>query len=237
MLNVIATPIGNLDDLSYRQAKTLTSSDMILVEDTRTAKNLIDRAKEVMRKYKSDTSQKIPKIESYYKDVEMQKLPLIMKWLERENTVSLISEAGMPLISDPGYILIKACIQKNITFTVIPGPSAVTTALIYAGFKSDQFMFLGFLPKKGRKLQKLIEKIAIIQQTLPETVFVGFESPLRIQETLKVIEEILPLHQIVIARELTKKFEEIHRGTAKELQSEVIKGEITLIIGPSTSTL
>ena len=234
MLNVVATPIGNLDDLSYRQAKTLTSSDMILVEDTRTAKNLIDRAKEVMRKYSSDTSQKIPKIESYYKDVEMQKLPFIMNWLERENTVSLISEAGMPLISDPGYLLIKACIQKRIEYTVIPGPSAVTTALISSGFKSDQFMFLGFLPKKERKLEKLIEKIISIQAIVPETVFVAFESPLRIHETLECIEKVLPRHQIVITRELTKKFEEIHRGTASELHTAEIKGEITLIIGPST---
>lgn len=234
MLNVVATPIGNLDDLSYRQAKILTSSDMILVEDTRTAKNLIDRAKEMIKLDSSNTSLKTPKIESYYKDVEMQKLPLIMKWLERENTVSLISEAGMPLISDPGYLLIKACNHKGIKYTVIPGPSAVTTALIYAGFKSDQFMFLGFLPKKGRKLQKLIEKIISIQEIVPETVFVAFESPLRIHETLKCIEKVLPLHQIVIARELTKKFEEIHRGTASELQTAEVKGEITLIIGPST---
>lgn len=234
MLNVVATPIGNLDDLSYRQAKILTSSDMILVEDTRTARNLIERAQEMMKHDLPNTSLKTPKIESYYKDVEMQKLPLIMKWLERENTVSLISEAGMPLISDPGYLLIKACIHKGIKYTVIPGPSAVTTALIYAGFKSDQFMFLGFLPKKGRKLQKLIEKIITAQEIFPETVFVAFESPLRIHETLKCIGEVLPLHQLVIARELTKKFEEIHRGTASELQTAEIKGEITLIIGPST---
>lgn len=233
MLNIIATPIGNLDDLSYRQAKTLISSDMILVEDTRTAKNLIDRAKKMMERDSSITSLKTPKIESYYKDVEMQKLPLIMTWLERENTVSLISEAGMPLISDPGYLLIKACIHKDIPFTVIPGPSAVTTALIYAGFKSDQFMFLGFLPKKGRKLQKLIEKIITVQETFPEMVFVAFESPLRIHETLKCIAEVLPSHQIVIARELTKKFEEIHRGVASELQTAEIKGEITLLIGPA----
>jgi len=111
--------------------------------------------------------------------------------------------------------------------------AAVTTALIYAGFKSDEFMFLGFLPKKGRKLQKLIEKIITVQEIIPETVFVAFESPLRIHETLECIEEVLPLHQLVIARELTKKFEEIHRGTASELQTTEMKGEITLIIGPS----
>jgi len=235
MLHVVATPIGNLSDISYRQAETLLSSEMILAEDTRSAKHLLDRAQEEMKRISSFQNNPLPKIESYYKDVEMQKLPLIMKWLERGRSVSLISEAGMPLISDPGYVLIKACIHKDIPFTVIPGPSAVTTALLHSGFKNDQFMFLGFLPKKQKKLQKLLEKIITVQQIMPKVIFVAFDSPQRIQKTLSTINTILPDHQMVIARELTKKFETIHRGTAQELQNEEMKGEITLIIGPNTT--
>ncbi|MDP4011211.1 MAG: 16S rRNA (cytidine(1402)-2'-O)-methyltransferase [Candidatus Roizmanbacteria bacterium] len=234
MLNIVATPIGNLYDMSFRQAKTLVASDMILAEDTRTAVNLIVRAKEMMKLDPSYELKKNPKVESYYKDVEMQKLPLVMKWLERENNVSLISEAGMPLISDPGYLLVKACIQKGFEFTVIPGPSAVTTALLYAGFKTDSFMFIGFLPKKELKLKKLIASLILIQKELPNVVFVAFESPMRIHDTLTIFDETLPNHQIVITRELTKKFEETLRGKAHELQEKEIKGEITLVIGPST---
>lgn len=234
MLNVVATPIGNLSDISYRQAKVLMSSDIILAEDTRTAQNLLERAREVLMKILSRDIDHEPKIVSYYKDIEMKKLPLILKWLGEEKNISLISEAGMPLISDPGYVLIKACIHEKIPFTVVPGPSAVTTALIYAGFKSDSFMFLGFLPKKSSKLQKLLNNIDIIQQTMPESVFVAFESPQRIHKTLEVLAVSLPNHQLVITRELTKKYEQIYRGTAKELQKEEIKGEITLIIGPAT---
>ncbi|KKQ36757.1 MAG: Ribosomal RNA small subunit methyltransferase I [Candidatus Roizmanbacteria bacterium GW2011_GWA2_37_7] len=234
MLNIIGTPIGNLDDISYRQARVLNSSDIILAEDTRSAMNLLSRTKSLLQSDEDLPLRKKPNVMSYYKDVEMLKLPLVMKWLKEEKIVSLISEAGMPLISDPGYLLVKACIREDIAFTVIPGPSAVITAIIYSGFQCDEFMFLGFLPKKQNDLIRVFEKVRTVQSSFPKTVFVAFESPKRIQKTLEYLKTILPNAQIVIARELTKKFEEILRGTTSVLKNTELKGEITLVIGPST---
>lgn len=231
MLYIVGTPIGNLDDISYRQANILLSSDIILAEDTRSAMILIERAKNIVEINKNSIKYQKTKIVSYYKDIEMQKLPLVLKWLKEGKNISLISEAGMPLISDPGYLLIKACIHKDIPFTVIPGPSAVTTALIYSGFQTDQFMFLGFLPKKSQELKKVLEKIQSVQQQFKNTVFVVFESPLRIKETIILFNEFLPQNEIIIARELTKRFEEILRGKPKDFLNKQFRGELTIIIG------
>ncbi|MBP9691222.1 16S rRNA (cytidine(1402)-2'-O)-methyltransferase [Candidatus Woesebacteria bacterium] len=226
MLYFSGTPIGNLEDLSYRQAKVLTSSDIILAEDTRSAQNLL-HAIENLLSMKSVPHQKVV---SYFKDKEFERLPSILQWIDEELDICLISEAGMPLISDPGYLLLKTVIARNIPYSVIPGPSAVTTALLQAGFKNEKFMFLGFLPKKDTQLSKLLEHLKQVQVVMKDTVFVAFESPHRINETLRIMAQIIPDRQIVVTRELTKKFEQIYRGTAKELQELEYRGEITLVI-------
>lgn len=233
MLFVVATPIGNLDDLSIRQAKTLASSDMILAEDTRSAKILLDGIKErfpdLKGRYKTDPYT-LPVVWSYYKEKEFQKLPEIIDLLKEGKNISLISEAGTPLVSDPGYLLVKSCVQRKLPITVIPGPSAATTALVYSGFNPQEHMFLGFFPKKESQITQLIEKLKQIKKIFPDMVFVFYESPLRINQTLHYINIMKCNFEIVICREMTKKFEEIIRGPIEELIKREYKGEITVVI-------
>jgi 16S rRNA (cytidine1402-2'-O)-methyltransferase len=229
MLYIVATPIGNLDDLSIRQAKTLASSDIILAEDTRSAKILLNAC---IKNFKFQISNF--KLISYYKEKEFEKLPEILELLRQGKNISLISESGTPLISDPGYLLVKACIKERLLFTVIPGPSAITTALVYSGFevfsKNGGVMFLGFFPKKQAQLFQLINRLKQIKNILPEIVFVFYESPMRINETLQCFKTLKWDVKIVICREMTKKFEEIIRGPVDELIKRNYKGELTVVI-------
>lgn len=136
----------------------------------------------------------------------------------------------MPLISDPGYLLISTAVKKNIPFTVIPGPTAATTALLYSGFNPNPHVFLGFLPKRENLLIKIFERIQQIRLLLPETAFVCYESPERINATLKLLDSYIPQSRVCVCRELTKKFEEIARGKPSELADKAFKGEVTLVI-------
>ena len=167
---------------------------------------------------------------SYYKEKEFEKLPEIIDLLKQEKNISLISEAGTPLVSDPGYLLVKSCVQRNLPITVIPGPSAITTALVYSGFNPQEHMFLGFFPKKESQINQLIEKLKQIKKIFPNMVFVFYESSLRIKETLRCINTSKLNVEIVIAREMTKKFEEIIREPISELMKREYKGEITVVI-------
>lgn len=225
MLNVVATPIGNLDDLSIRQAKTLAISDIILAEDTRSAQTLLEAIKK-----RFNLTVMFSTVWSYYKEKEFEKLPEIINLLKQEKNISLISEVGTPLVSDPGYLLVKTCIQKNIPIIVIPGPSAIITALIYSGFNPQQHMFFGFFPKKQLQMFQLINRLKQIKTIFPEMVFVFYESPLRINETLQCFITSKWEPEIVICREMTKKFEEIIRGPIYELIKRNYKGEITVVI-------
>ena len=225
MLNIVATPIGNLDDLSLRQAKTLASSDIILAEDTRSAKTLLDSIKE-----RFNIPVVCETVWSYYKEKEFQKLPEIIDLLKEGKNISLISEAGTPLVSDPGYLLVKSCIKRNLPITVIPGPSAATTALIFSGFDPGEHMFLGFFPRKEGQIIQLIERLKKIKTIFPDMVFIFYESPLRIKDTLRFIDTSKFEVEVVIAREMTKKFEEIIRGPIDELIKRNYKGEITVVI-------
>lgn len=226
MLYIVGTPIGNLDDLSYRQARIIMSSDILLTEDTRSTGLLLKVIEEIFP-FKRNPEQRMI---SYYKEKEFQKLPEVIELLEEGKEISLISQAGMPLISDPGSFLIQHIVKRNIPFTVIPGPSAVTTAFIHSGFKSEQFMFLAFLPKKQGQLRNVLLKCAETKKLFKEMVFIAFESPNRIHKTLSIINDVLPESEVVVTRELTKKFEEIKRGKVSELISKDYKGEITLLI-------
>ena len=231
MLNIVSTPIGNLDDLSIRQAKTLVTSDIILAEDTRSAKTLLDAIYSRFPSLLPPTPYNLPpKVWSYYLEKEFQKLPEIIDLLKEGKNISLISEAGTPLVSDPGYLLVKSCVQRNILITVIPGPSAITTALVYSGFNPQEHMFLGFFPKKENQIKQLIDRLKQIKTIFPDMVFVLYESPLRIKETLRCIDTSKFGVEVVICREMTKKFEEIIRGPISELIKRDYKGEITVVI-------
>jgi len=226
MLYIVATPIGNLDDLSIRQAKTLTSSDIILAEDTRSAHVILDACSSRFNLKAKDNV----KIISYYKEKEFEKLPEVIDALKEGKIVSLTTDSGLPLISDPGYLLVKTVIKTNLPFTVIPGATAITTALVHSGFNPKNFMFLGFLPKKTSEILRLIDRSKKINEILPETVFIFYESPNRINNTLKIFSETLPNSEVCICRELTKKFEEIIRSKPIDLLNTKFKGELTLVL-------
>jgi len=233
MLSIVGTPIGNLDDLSIRQAKTIASADIILSEDTRSTGFLLQKIKTLFN-FEINPNQKMI---SYYKEQEFEKLPEIINLLTipqsshnpQNPQVVLVSESGMPLISDPGLLLIQQCIKKQIPFEVIPGPTAVTTALVHSGFNSKHFMYVGFLPKKKSEILQLINRLKTISETLKDTIFVAYESPNRINKTLELFDSTIPNTEVVVTRELTKKFEEIVRGRPKELLNNKFKGEITIV--------
>lgn len=234
MLYIVGTPIGNLSDLSLRQAETIATADVILTEDTRSIAAIFSA---ITNKFKLSINPSQRTI-SYYREKEFQKLPEVINFLKADKKVVLISESGMPLISDPGYLLVNTVIKQNLPYTVIPGPTAITTALVASGFNpsplSDKttggFMFLGFLPKKQAQLLQLINRLDLVNKAFPDTIFVFYESPIRIKKTLEIINQLIPQVDICICRELTKKFEEVIKGKAKDLLNRDYKGEIVLLL-------
>lgn len=227
MLYIVGTPIGNLEDLSLRQAKTILEVDVLLAEDTRSAE-VLRAAAERLFDMKRNPAQILV---SYYKDREFEKLPYILSLLAEDKNVALISEAGMPLISDPGGLLASHCRKHQIPFTVIPGPTSVTTALALAGNTSHTWTFIGFLPKKEGDLKKLIEKLNEVPNFgKNDHVFVAFESPDRFNETMKLFSQIIPTSTITLCREMTKKFEQVSSGVPSELIDKEYRGELVLII-------
>lgn len=227
MLYIVSTPIGNLEDLSYRQAYTLAWSDIVLAEDTRSAHKLMAGIENLFGVQRKPEQQ----FWSYYKEVEFEKLPDVLEQLRDGKVISLISDAGTPLVSDPGFLLMKQVIREDLKYTVIPGPSAVTTALIHSGVNAHQFEFIGFLPKKTGELKKIINMAKQMKELNKDLAIVFFESAQRLSETLTIINEILPESHITICREMTKKFEEVLRGTPAELiKHSNLKGELTVVI-------
>lgn len=213
-LYVIATPIGNLEDISLRALRILQEVQLIAAEDTRTTRKLL-----------SAYNVKTP-LTSYHAHSGRNKLDYLLNCLEKED-VALVSEAGMPGLSDPGYGLIVAAIDHGIPVIPIPGVSAVTTALVVSGLPTDQFIYLGFMPRRQGQRCRLLKSIADESRTI-----VSFEAPHRLKETLSDIEEILTNRKIAICRELTKIHEEIFRGRisqAREYFTEP-RGEFTLVI-------
>ncbi len=227
MLYFVGMPLGNIEDITIRAIKTLFSSDIILAEDTRSAADILF---ELKRKY-SEIIQPVPKIVSYYKDVEMEKLPQVVMWLKEGKKVSLISEAGMPLISDPGYLLLKYVKNNNIEYDVIPGPTAFTTSLVQSGFPLVNILFIGFMPKKTGELKKKLEQLRITSRIFETLTVTAYESPFRLKKTIELIKEKLPDAKLCICRELTKKHQEIiHEGEISEFLKKEVKGEITLVL-------
>ncbi len=220
MLYVVATPIGNLGDITLRAIEALKSADVIAAEDTRHSGILLKRL-----------GIKKPFI-SYHQHNEAARTTELVERLGRGENVALITDAGTPGLSDPGLRLIRECIKRELPFTIIPGPSSILTALLGSGFSTEKFCCRGFLPVKAGQRERQLRETAEREDT---TIF--FESPYRLTKTLAACIDIIPERQLCVARELTKKFEEFRRGAASELlahyQAHPPKGEIVLVISGS----
>jgi 16S rRNA (cytidine1402-2'-O)-methyltransferase len=227
VLYLVATPIGNLEDITYRAVRILGEVDTIACEDTRETRKLLDHYG--IRK---------PTI-SYHEHNEAERAAELAARMLGGEKVALVSDAGMPLVSDPGYRLVRAAIENGIAVEPIPGPSAALTALAASGLPTDSFRFGGFLPPKAGQRERLLEALESEQATL-----IFYEAPHRILEALETVEAVLGPRPVVVARELTKLHEEILRGTAAEIHAQLaarpaarpaIKGEMTLLIGKATA--
>jgi len=222
-LYIVATPIGNLDDITFRAVDILKKVPIVACEDTRVARKLLNRF---------DIKNK--KLISYYEPVEEKVSEKIISILEEGSDVALITDAGTPTISDPGYRLVKKAIDKNIDVIPIPGVSAVITALSVSGLPTDKFIFLGFLPKKKGAKRDTLLKYGKMGNTI-----VIYESPHKLLETLKLINELFPNGDMVVAKELTKVFERYFRGKPKDViellndNKELIKGEFVIVLYPN----
>ncbi len=219
MLYIISTPIGNLKDISLRALEVFKELDVLLCEDTRNTALLLANLG-IKNK---------PKLISFYDEVEEQKIPEIMLLLERNSKVGLVTDAGTPVISDPGFKLVKKCQKMGYKVTSIPGACAAINGLVLSGISSGRFCFLGFLPKKSGERKKILEKYQYFEGSK-----IVYESPFRL---IKLIEDIKVVYgndaQISICREMTKKFEEIISGTFQEVFEKIkdknIKGELVVI--------
>ena len=215
VLYVVATPIGNLEDISARALRILGEVDLIAAEDTRTTRKLLTRYGLHVR------------MVSLFDANVRRRIPSLLKELDEGKQIALVSEAGTPVISDPGALLVRATAAAGHTVTPIPGPTAIAALLSVAGMPADKFTFLGFLPRKAGQRRRLIESIAM--QSWP-TVF--YESPYRIIATLEALREVLGDRETVIGREMTKLHEEIFRGTLTEAIEHFQKprGEFTVAV-------
>jgi 16S rRNA (cytidine1402-2'-O)-methyltransferase len=218
-LAICATPIGNLEDVTLRVLRELREADVVLCEDTRHTRRLLERHGIKAR------------LQSYHEHNEAQRTAELLPRLEAGERVALVSDAGLPVISDPGARLIAATVAAGVPVTVLPGPSAVETALVASGFGTDRFQFLGYLPRGAGQRRALWDELA----RWPHAVVV-FESPQRLAGVLASLAEALPDRPVAVCRELTKRFEEVVRGPAKELAERFsggAKGEITIVVGPT----
>jgi 16S rRNA (cytidine1402-2'-O)-methyltransferase len=217
-LVVCPTPIGNLEDITLRVLAALREADVIAAEDTRHTRSLLDR-------YGVNAP-----LVSYHEHNEERRAAELVERMRAGSVVALVSDAGMPLISDPGYLLVRACVAAGLAVEVLPGPSAAITALVASGLPSDSWRFVGFLPRKKGDLRRALGE--------PGGTLVAFESPKRVPATLTVLAELDPEREVVVARELTKMHEEVVRGTASELAARYAdaapRGEVVLVIaGPA----
>jgi 16S rRNA (cytidine1402-2'-O)-methyltransferase len=217
ILYIVATPIGNLEDITLRAVRILNEVDIIAAEDTR-------RTRILLKHYNIKTS-----LTSYYEHNKYAKGKQILSKLNIGKNIALVSDAGTPGISDPGYYLINLALQSAIEVTPVPGPSAATAALSISGLSTESFLFEGFLPSKTNARRKLIEKIKEEKRTI-----IFYESPNRIRATLLDLLDICGDRKTVLTRELTKVFEEVIRGKIsdiiRKLEGRQIKGEITLLL-------
>ena len=216
-LAVCATPIGNLEDVTLRVLQELAEADIVLCEDTRHTRGLLERHGIRAR------------LLSYHRHNEASRVSELVPRLEAGERIALVSDAGLPGINDPGARLIAAALEAGAAVTVLPGPSAVETALVASGLAGLRYLFVGYLPRGEKGLAALWAEL----ERFPDPV-VAFESPQRLPATLRSLAAALPERRVAVCRELTKRFEEVARGTAAELLelfSDAPKGEVTLVIG------
>lgn len=219
-LTIVATPIGNLEDLSARAHAALESADKIACEDTRRTGLLLSRVGIEKRK-----------LVSLHEHNERGRLPGLLADLERGSTIALVSDAGTPLLSDPGFLLVREAAKLGVTVESVPGPSAVLAALVVSGLPPYPFTFAGFAPPKGGKRRRFLQRFAQLGHTL-----VYFESPHRLAASLEDALEVFGDRPAAIARELTKLHEEVLRGTLAELvetlDDQKPRGEYVIVVGP-----
>ncbi len=217
MLYVVATPIGNLSDITLRALEVLKGVDLVAAEDTRHS-GLLLKHFQIKKPFVS-----------YHKHNEAARSAELVDRLVRGENVALITDAGTPGLSDPGLRLIRECVDHQLPFTIVPGPSSILIGLLGSGFSTEKFSFRGFLPVKSGRRERELQIAAEREET---TIF--FESPYRLVKTLHACNTIIADRQLCIARELTKKFEEFRRGTAAELlahyEAHPAKGEIVLVV-------
>jgi 16S rRNA (cytidine1402-2'-O)-methyltransferase len=217
-LYLVSTPIGNLEDITLRAIRILKEVDLVACEDTRRTRILLSH-------YGIKTA-----LTSLYDEIERKKGEVLVEKLLGGQSLAYVSDAGTPLISDPGYHLVRIAVEAGIPVVPVPGPSAVITALSVAGMPSDRFAFFGFLPEKAGRRQSFLQKLKTLSMTL-----VFYESPRRIVDSLKDIRAVLGDRDVVVTRELTKVFEEVIRGRVDDvvakLEEQGVKGEITLLVG------
>jgi 16S rRNA (cytidine1402-2'-O)-methyltransferase len=221
-LYLVATPIGNLEDITLRALRVLREVGLVAAEDTRHTRKLLAR-------YEIETP-----VTSYYEHNKLTKLDSILDAL-KTGDVALVSDAGMPGLSDPGYELVRACLERGVPMVPVPGPSAVVTALVASGLPTDQFLYLGFLPRRAGARRALLASVARERATL-----VCFEAPHRLLAALGDLGVALGNRPVTVARELTKLHEEIWRGTLEEalvhFRTNPPRGEFTLVVGGAPVT-
>ncbi len=215
-LVVCPTPIGNLEDITLRVLSALREADVVACEDTRRTRVLLDR-------YGVKA-----KLVSYHEHNEQARASELVGRMREGAVVALVSDAGMPLVSDPGYVLVRSCVAAGLPVEVLPGPSAAITALVASGLPADEWHFHGFLPRKKGELRDVF--------TNQQATLIAFESPRRLPATLALLAEVDAEREVAVCRELTKAHEEVVRGTAAELAGRYAsappKGEIVLVLGP-----
>jgi 16S rRNA (cytidine1402-2'-O)-methyltransferase len=216
-LVVCPTPIGNLEDVTLRVLSALREADVVACEDTRRTQTLLARY-----------GVSAPLV-SYHEHNEERRSAELVARMQAGETVALVSDAGMPLVSDPGYVLVRACVAAGLSVEVLPGPSAALAALVASALPADSWRFVGFLPRKRGELRRLLSSEG--------PTLVAFESPRRVPASLAVLAEVDPDRAVAVCRELTKVHEEVVRGSASELAEryagEPPRGEVVLVVGPS----
>jgi 16S rRNA (cytidine1402-2'-O)-methyltransferase len=219
-LIVCPTPIGNLEDITLRVLAALREADVVACEDTRRTRILLDR-------YGVNAS-----LVAYHEHNEPERAAELVRRMHNGDTVALVSDAGMPLVSDPGFVLVRACVAAGLAVEVLPGPSAAIAALVASALPSDRWRFVGFLPRKRGELEQVFGS----RETL-----VAFESPRRVAASLALLAELDPSRRVAVCRELTKVHEEVVRGTAAELAAryavEGPRGEVALVVGPAPAPI
>ena len=219
-LFLVSTPIGNLNDMTFRAVETLKKTPYIIAEDTRVTGKLLNHF--------GITS----KLISYHEHNEKSRTEEIIKLLKNGNDVSMVSDAGTPLISDPGFVIVEACVSEGINVQAVPGPSSVLSAVILSGFDPSRFLFYGFLEKRGKAKSDELKELAGF--AVPCVIL---ESPHRVKDTLEMISAHLPGRKTAVVKELTKIHEKVFRGTpgevSLELNEENLKGEFIIVLGPA----